>query len=180
MRDGQRLPSRAEPSRAEQPFGGYFTTQSEESVTQIPTIAATTSPQHSYITTSINSGDLISRNHHGTEARCHRPCSFAVRSWDLLYFICSMNCLKKGQLSLAVADLKGSELRRSKFFHFRSVFEKIWQNHMLTPPSGWLAPPTSGKSWIRHWLEFFWKKYCPTDLIYWTLVELVLLITFLA
>ena len=33
---------------------------------------------------------------------------------------------------------------RSKFFQFHTVFEKIWQNRILVPPPGELAPPPRG------------------------------------
>ena len=34
----------------------------------------------------------------------------------------------------------------SKFFQFHAVFGKIWQNRMLAPPLGELAPPPRGNS----------------------------------
>ena len=39
----------------------------------------------------------------------------------------------------------------SKVFQFHAVFGKIWQNRMLAPPRR-VGAPSSGKSWIRHWL----------------------------
>ena len=39
--------------------------------------------------------------------------------------------------SSTVADLGGGA---PKFFRFHAVFGKIWQNHMLAPPPGELAP----------------------------------------
>ena len=55
---------------------------------------------------------------------------------------------------------KGGEGRLSwgsKFFQFQTVFEKIRQNRMLapTPPPPRVGARTSGKSWIRHWIEIF-------------------------
>ena len=48
----------------------------------------------------------------------------------------------------AVAGLRGAPRSRppwgSKFFQFHAVFGKIWQNRMLAPPSGELAPLSRG------------------------------------
>ena len=58
---------------------------------------------------------------------------------------------------LTVADLRGGGARDAcpppgpKFFQFHAVFGEIWQNRMLAPPWG-VGTPSSGKSWIRHWL----------------------------
>ena len=61
-----------------------------------------------------------------------------------------------------MADLReargtGPLPRRSKLFQFHAVFGKFWKNRMLAPP-GELAPPSSRKSWIRHWLYLFTFK----------------------
>ena len=63
----------------------------------------------------------------------------------------------------SVADLRGGARDARpppggpKFFQFHVVFGKIWQNRMLTPP------PSSGKSWIRHWgLQTFFKDVAKT------------------
>ena len=52
-------------------------------------------------------------------------------------------------LHFTVADLHSKILdarppRGSKFFQFHAVFGKIWQNRMLAPPPGELAPPPRG------------------------------------
>ena len=50
----------------------------------------------------------------------------------------------------SVADLHSKILdarpppRGSKFFQFHAVFGKFWQNRMLAPPPGELAPPPGG------------------------------------
>ena len=50
---------------------------------------------------------------------------------------------------------KGIDPWGSKFFQFHAVFGKIWRNRMLVPPlEGWR--PTSGKSWIRHWVDLMY------------------------
>ena len=38
----------------------------------------------------------------------------------------------------------------SNFFHFHAVFGNIGQDDSLASPPLQLAPPSSGKSWIRH------------------------------
>ena len=38
------------------------------------------------------------------------------------------------------------------FLHFHAVFEKNWSNNRLAPPPFGGSAPSSGKSWIRHWL----------------------------
>ena len=56
---------------------------------------------------------------------------------------------------LAVADLRGREGRAPpggpKFFQFHAVFGKIWQIVCWRPTWG-VGAPSSGKSWIHHWL----------------------------
>ena len=52
-------------------------------------------------------------------------------------------------LWMPVADLRGGAgdappPRGSKFFRFHAVFGKFWQNRMLVPPPGELAPPPRG------------------------------------
>ena len=53
---------------------------------------------------------------------------------------------------IAVADLGGREGHAAspnpKFIHFHAVFGKNWPNNRL-------APPPSGKSWIRHCIAMF-------------------------
>ena len=48
-------------------------------------------------------------------------------------------------ISWSVGDLGGCKGRAPpwapKFFRFHAVFRKIWQNRMLAPPPGELAPP---------------------------------------
>ena len=49
----------------------------------------------------------------------------------------------------AVADLRGGARDAgpppgSKFFQFHAVFGKLWQNRMLAPSPGELAPPPRG------------------------------------
>ena len=51
--------------------------------------------------------------------------------------------------AMAVADLRGGARDTRppwgpKFFQFHAVFGKIWQNLMLAPPPGELAPPPRG------------------------------------
>ena len=57
---------------------------------------------------------------------------------------------------------------RSKFFQFHAVFGKFWQNRMLAPH--WrISAPTSGKSWIRHWIwrfnHHYQNQYCMTGYV---------------
>ena len=42
----------------------------------------------------------------------------------------------------------------SKFVQFHAVFGKIWQTRMLAPSTPRVGTPTSGKSWICHWITF--------------------------
>ena len=47
-----------------------------------------------------------------------------------------------------------------KFSQFHAVFHKIWENHMLAPPSPWRAgAPSYGKSWI-HPLRHLFSQGC--------------------
>ena len=39
-----------------------------------------------------------------------------------------------------------------KFLHFHAVFGKNWPNNRLPPPFG-ISTPSSGKSWIGHWIQ---------------------------
>ena len=67
--------------------------------------------------------------------------------------------------TLSVTDLRGRRKGRApsgpKFLHFHAVFGKNWPNNRLAPPFG-LSAPSSGKSWICHWLCLFFtaqKKF---------------------
>ena len=51
----------------------------------------------------------------------------------------------------------------SKFFRFHAVFGKIWQNRMLAAPYLWrVGAPTSGESWIRHWIGQYIIDHIPS------------------
>ena len=63
----------------------------------------------------------------------------------------------------ALADLGGGRRDArppsgSNFLHFHAVFGKNWSNSMLAPPPLGLAPPPSGKSWIRHCQVLHWLQ----------------------
>ena len=55
---------------------------------------------------------------------------------------------------MAVVDLRGARVPPggSKFFQFHAVFEKIWQNRMLVPPPGELAPPRGNPGSVTVWV----------------------------
>ena len=78
-------------------------------------------------------------------------------SWKLVLELSCSGATKDGDiddackqtLTFAVADLWGGtgDARpawESKFFQFHAVFGKFWQNRMLAPPPGELAPPPRG------------------------------------
>ena len=48
---------------------------------------------------------------------------------------------------------KDAPPRGPNSFNFMQFFGKIWQNRMLARPPEGVAPPTSGKSWICHYVE---------------------------
>ena len=65
----------------------------------------------------------------------------------------------------AVADLGGARPARappygSKFSQFHAVFREIWQNHMLAPPPGGLAPPPTGNPGSAPEVVMFMES-CP-------------------
>ena len=68
---------------------------------------------------------------------------------------CSLSRCFRSLWRMSVADLRGRKGRAPPGVQILLIscsFGKIWQNRMLAPPWG-VGAPSSGKSWIRHWMS---------------------------